>query len=247
MGSRLATRIVECSLTLGSAPSALPKSPCLNSPKRPAASTVVRLDARRVTPYTPQPIRKAAGFPPGRQSGVYRLAEGTPRRAACVARSKTGRSSVSHARESTVQYSDRSARNAGQPRRWSGSGTTQTAIWRTIATGGSPGRTGSLRPSTTPCSPLREASAPSAVRKRRPCTAALACRTAYASITTIRLDEFAGCSARGATGQSACSGMTPPFCRRPWSTSCITRASKQNRGGRFARPPFKIGGQSIGN
>lgn len=247
MSSQLATRIAECSLTLGSAPNALPKSPCPNSPKRPAESTAGNHAVRHATRLTPQPTTTSAGSPPARSSDACRLGAGQTRRAACAANRRIALGSASRVTVSTVQYSDLSARSAAPLRRCSGSGTTPTGTLRPTATGDSPGRTASRPISTRPCSLSRMAFAPSAGRTKGPYTAVLACRSICPSTTTTALDRSEDSSARGVIAQSVSLETTPPWRRERRNTFCAIRKSQQNRGGQSDCPPREIGGQSIGD
>lgn len=247
MSSQLATRIVECSPSLGSAPSALPLSPCPNSPKRRAGSTAGKHAARHATPPMQPPTRTSAGSLLERSSGACRPGAEPTRHAACAASRRIVLGSASRATGSTAQCSGRSARNAAPLKRWSGSGTTPTGISKPTATGDFPGRTASRLISTRPCSLIRMVSARSAGRRREPYTAAPACRSTCPLITTTTPARSEGFSARGAIARSGSSEMTPTWCGGLPNTFCIIRKSQQNRGGRFGCPLRENGGQSIGD
>lgn len=247
MSSPKPTIIVECSLTLGSAPNALPKSPCPNSPKRPAASTAARLAAKHATPLTQQPTRKSADFPQAKPSGAYKNVEAPPSSAVSAEKSKTAHSSAKPTRVKTVPSSGVTAKLASQPELRSGIGTTAIEPSSTVAGGASRRNTGSPKASTAACSQPRAACAPSAARTSLSRMGAQEPSSGCPSTTTIRLARCAACSARGATEQSACSGTTSTFCGRRSNTFCTIRINRKSKGGFLYCPPFERGGQSFGD
>lgn len=247
MNSPISTIIVECSPTLGSALSALPKSPCPNSPKRPAVSTDGRPAVRHVMPHGRQRTRRSADFPQERSSGVYGNAEATPSGAASAKKSKTAHSSANHMRVRTVPCSEATARLASRPALRSGIGITAIEPSSTVADGASRRNTGSPKASTTACSQPRTACAPSAAKTSLSRTGAREPSSDCPSTTTTRLARCAACFAKGATEQSACSGMTSTFCGRRLNTFCAIRINRKSKGGGLHCPPFERGGQSFGD
>ena len=243
MDSHFATRIVECSLSLGSAASVLPLSPCLNSPRHLAGSTAGKHAARRATLSTHLPTSMSAGFLLERLSDACRSGEAPPRSATSVAKPRTVPSSASRMRASTAPSSGPSASHASPSRPWHGTATTLSAPTRTAA-GGTSGRPmGSLSASTKPCSQRRAACALSAATTSRTSMGARARSSSCPWTTITRLAQFAACSARNATGQSACSATAPTWYRRRPNTFCTIETRRLNSGGLINCPPLEIGGQ----
>lgn len=243
MSSQTFNRIGPWSITQDDAPSALSSSPCSNSPRRRAARTGVNLHARLATRYGQQRTRKPAGSRPARGNAAYSFAVATLNSAVNAARSRTGPSSASPRTESTVRYSGPSASRAKQSTLGTGTATTLSAPTTTDAAGTFRRSTASPSSSTRPCSKLRVACAPSAA-KRNPTSTVERARNSGSRLTTATpRARCAACSARSATGLSACSEMIRHSYRRLSNTFCTTKGNQRNRGGHGYCPPGNRGGQ----
>lgn len=235
-------RIEPCSLTQGSALSALSTSPCLNSPRTRAENTVASPTARRATPHgMPRCILLSPGC--GDLSALrsllmsQRRAEGaaSPRRtptSACPGREPRRRTPSTGA----------SARNAALRALDSGSRITRIELTRIDGAGTSRTRTGFPSPSTTLCCVSRAACVLYAAEMNQTHMGGRENSSGSPSITATRQELFEGSSARSATGRSASSTMTRCSHARPPAT-CFGPAQKQfNKGGQLL-PSSHQGGQ----